>query len=399
MLAADLLKLAGSSIRAHRTRSVLTGLGIAVGIAAVVVLTSIGEGVHRFVLAEFTQFGTNLIVVTPGKTTTHGMSGAIISNVRPLALDDAWALKRIAGVEAVVPVLSGNALVEGGSRSRRSLVIGAGPAVPDVWQMKVGLGRFLPDDDPGAARAFAVLGATMYKELFPKGDSLGQRIRIGGDRYRVIGVMQPKGQLLGFDLDDTVYIPAGRALSMFNRESLMEINILYSRSADADQIAVDVSEMLEARHGREDFTITTQDQMLKVLGSVLNILTMAVGALGGISLLVGGVGILTIMTIAVHERRAEVGLLRAIGAGRGQILVLFLGEATFLAGLGGFAGLALGIGGAWTLGALVPALPIHVSWGYPAMAELLATFIGLAAGVLPARNASLLDPVEALHAE
>jgi len=380
-------------------RSLLTILGIAIGVAAVVLLTAIGEGIHRFVLAEFTQFGTNLIGVTPGKATTHGMSGAIISNVRPLALEDASAIEHIAGVEAVVPVVQGNALVEAGARSRRSMVIGSGPRVPEVWQMRIGLGRFLPNDDPRAARAFAVLGAMLHSELFPQGGALGQRIRIGGERFRVIGVMQPKGQLLGFDLDDTVYIPAGRALSMFNRDSLMEIDILYASTADGEQVTADASALLQARHGREDFTITTQDQMLEVLSSVLDVLTLAVGALGGISLLVGGVGILTIMTIAVQERRAEVGLLRAVGAGRGQVLSLFLGEATVLAGMGGLAGLGLGIGGAWTLGALVPSLPIHVPWGYAALAELLATFIGLAAGVVPARNASLLDPVEALRAE
>ncbi len=395
----DFIKLALSAIVTQRMRSFLTALGIAVGIGSVVLLTSIGEGVHRFVLAEFTQFGTNLIGIAPGKSTTIGLSGAVISNVRPLSLDDAQALKRLPQVRTVVPVVQGNAPVEVGKRSRRSSIFGVGADTPVAWQIRVALGRFLPDDDPRAARAFAVLGSTLRDALFANDNPLGQRIRIGGERYRVIGVMESKGQLLGFDLDDAVYIPAAKALAMFNRESLMEIDVLYATGSDADAVAKRARELLVARHGAEDFTLTTQEQMLEVLGSVLNILTIAVGALGGISLLVGAVGILTIMTIAVNERTAEIGLLRALGAGRAQILALFIAEAVVLAGIGGLAGLALGAGGAWLLGAAVPALPTHTPSTYVLLAEGLAALIGLVAGVLPARRAAGLEPVEALRAE
>lgn len=380
-------------------RSFLTALGIAVGIASVVLLTSVGEGVHKFVLSEFTQFGTNLIAVTPGKATTTGISGAIISNVRPLSMDDALALERIPRVLGVVPFVQGNAPVQFGKRNRRSYIFGVGPGVPTVWQIKVGIGRFLPDDDPRAARAVAVLGSKLRDELFGSENPLGRRIRIGGERYRVIGVMESKGQMLGFDLDDAVYIPAARALAMFDRESLMEIDLLYAAGSSADEIAKKIKGLLILRHGAEDFTITTQEQMLDVLGSVLNILTLAVGALGSISLLVGGVGILTIMTIGVNERTAEIGLLRAIGAGRRQILLLFLGEAVVLASIGGLAGLVIGAGGAWLLGTAVPALPTHTPWSYVVLAEIMAALIGLLAGVLPARHAANLDPIEALRAE
>jgi putative ABC transport system permease protein len=380
-------------------RSGLTALGIAVGIAAVVLLTSLGEGVHRFVLAEFTQFGTNLIGITPGKTSTTGFSGAVISNVRPLSLDDAIALKRLPRVVASIPVVQGNAAVEYGSRSRRTFVFGVGSAVPQVWQMRVAQGRFLPEDDPRVARAFAVLGSKVRTELFGSDNPLGRRIRIGSEHYRVLGVMESKGQMLGFDLDDAVFIPAARALALFNRDSLMEIDLLYAEGSRSSDVARRAREMLIDRHGSEDFTIITQDQMLEVLGSILNILTMAVGALGGISLLVGGVGILTIMTIAVNERKSEIGLLRALGAGRKQILSLFIGEAIVLASLGGLAGLVIGAGGAWLLGRIVPALPTHTSWSYVFLAEGLASLIGLLAGVLPARHAAGLDPIEALRAE
>ncbi|MFZ0612926.1 MAG: ABC transporter permease [Desulfobacterales bacterium] len=399
MTVADLIRLSLGAVFSHRMRSFLTALGITVGVAAVVLLTSLGEGVHRFVLSEFTQFGTNLIGITPGKTTTVGISGAIISNVRPMTIDDAEAVKQLPEVISAVPVVQGNAPVEFEKRSRRTYIFGVGPEAPAVWRIGVAAGRFLPPDDPRAPRALVVLGSKVREELFGTANPLGQRVRIGGERYRVVGVMESKGQMLGFDLDDAVYIPAARALSLFNRESLMEIDLLYAAGAEARKVAERARKLLIARHGSEDFTITTQEQMLEVLGSILNILTLAVGAVGGISLLVGGVGILTIMIIAVNDRTSEVGLLRALGAGRRQILALFIGEAVVLAGIGGLAGLVIGTGGAWLLGLLIPALPTHTPWSYVVLAELLAAAIGLAAGVLPAIRAANLDPIEALRAE
>ena len=399
MLFRDIIILALRSLADQRLRSLLTVLGIAVGIAAVVLLTSLGEGIHRFVLSEFTQFGTNLIGINPGRTSTVGISGAVVSNVRPLSLEDALALKRVSRVLAAVPVVQGNAAVEFGQRSRRSYIFGVNSSVPEVWRISVALGHFLPDDDPRSARPFAVLGSKVKTELFCRTNPIGQRIRIGGERYRVIGVMESKGQLLGFDLDDAVYIPTSRAMALFNLESLMEIDLLYAAGSNSREVARRAGELLIHRHGSEDFTIITQDQMLEVLGSVLEILTIAIGALGGISLMVGGVGILTIMTIAVRERTAEVGLLRALGAGRFQIMFIFASEATILGGLGGLAGLIVGAGGAWLLGLFVPALPTHTSWAYVALAEILAAAIGLLAGVLPARHAAGLDPITALRAE
>ena len=399
MLLRDSVHLALGSISHHRMRSFLTALGITVGIAAVVLLTAIGEGIHRFVLGEFTQFGTHIIGITPGKTTTHGLSGAVISNVRPLTLDDAQALRHLPQIEGAVPVVQGNAAVEAGSRSRRVTVYGAGHEAPKVWRFGVSQGQFLPDDDPNNARSLAVLGAKLNNELFGQENPLGKIIRVGGFRYRVIGVMEPKGQLLGFDLDDAIYLPAARVMEIFNQESLMEIDLLYSPHVSAETISNRAKGLLMARHGREDFTIVTQEQMLETLGSILDILTMAVAAIGGISLLVGGIGILTIMTITVNERTNEIGLLRAIGASRQQILLLFMGEAIVLGALGGFAGLIVGAGSAQVIHWLVPALPTHVSGFYIGLSELIAIVIGVSAGVAPARRAARLDPIEALRAE
>lgn len=399
MFIKDQFNLSLSAISARRLRSSLTALGIAVGITAVVLLTSMGEGLHRFVLAEFSQFGTNLIAITPGKTTTHGVSGAVMSNVRPLTLDDATVLNRLPQVVATVPVIQGNAAVEAGELQRRTTIFGVGAGVPEVWQFEVSLGQFLPPDDPQTARAFAVLGSTVREELFSNRSPLGEIVRIGGSRFRVVGVMESKGQMLGFDLDDAVYIPAVKSMALFNRESLMEIDVLYKKHLDADRVSEQIKQLLIARHGDEDFTIVTQEQMLEVLNSILGILTFAVGALGGISLIVGGVGILTIMTIAVKERTAEIGLLSALGAERHQILMLFLTEAMLLSALGGALGLLLALTIAEIIHLFVPAIPVHTPWHFVLMAEALAITVGLLAGVIPARQAAGMNPVDALRTE
>lgn len=399
MLFPDLIRLTTSSFLAYRMRSFLTGLGIAVGIAAVILLTSIGEGLHQFVLSEFSQFGTNLIAIQPGKKQTHGASAGMFGSVRPLSLEDAESLRRLPYIEYVNPSVQGNAEVRASGKTRRTTVYGVGHEMPQALRIYVRTGRFLPDEEPSQARAFVVLGAKVRRELFGDTNPLGSYLRVGGQRYRVIGVMEPKGSVLGLDLDDSVYIPAARALELFNRPGLMEIQATYRPGAELGRVEAGMRNMLTARHGREDFTVISQEKALEVLGSVLDVITFAVGALGGISLLVGGVGILTIMTMAVTERTAEIGLLRALGARKRQVLIMFLGEAILLSALGGLAGLALGIGIAQALHLVFPALPVHTPWLFAALAELSAITIGLAAGVVPAQRAARLDPVEALHAE
>lgn len=374
-------------------------LGIAVGIGAVVLLTAVGEGVRQFVLAEFTQFGTNIVAITPGKTSTFGVSGATISSVRHLTVDDAEALHRINEVEAVVPVIQGNARVEFGQRNRRTTIIGVGADMPQVWSMGVSVGQFLPDDAFASARAFAVLGSRMREELFGTSNPLGQRIRVGSDRFRVVGVMESKGQMLGFDLDDTVFIPIGKATEVFNREGLMEIDVTYHKDDSAEAVVAALRRLLLARHGQEDFTIKTQQQMLEVLDSILQLLTLGVAAIGAISLIVGAVGITTIMTIAVAERTSEVGLFRAIGAPRSEIRKLFLLESAILGGVGGIAGIVGAVALVQSVRFVLPDFPLNLVWHYSAVAFAVATMIGIVSGLAPAAKAARMDPVEALRAE
>jgi putative ABC transport system permease protein len=397
---ADKFGFAARSILAHRLRSSLTMLGILIGIASVILLTSIGEGTRTYILDEFTQFGTHIISVRPGKSTTTGMPGAVGATIRKLTNEDASALSHIVGIEAVAPLTAGMARVEAGERGRSVFVVGVTDKVSEVFSLQVRQGRFVPPMDLRRAAPLAVLAPTLKRELFGERNALGERVRIAGQRFLVIGIMEPKGNILGLDVDDRVYVPLASAQRMFNQEGLLEIHLHFSSHLTADALVPRIKEVLRQRHeGEEDFTIVTQAEMLGVLDRVLGIVSMAVGAIGGISLVVGAIGILTMMWISVNERTGEIGLLRALGATPGQVLTVFLIEAALLSLAGGALGIATGFGIARSLWLVAPGLPLRTPVSFIIAALVVSGLVGLASGVLPARRASALDPVEALRAE
>ena len=355
----DLLQFAGGAVWAHRLRSILSLFGIAIGVGAVVLLTAIGEGTRYFVLAQFTQFGTNILAINPGKTKTLGIPGILGGTTHKLTLEDADALTRIPGVEAIVPMAMGMGRVEAEGRGRSVNVFGVTAAMPAVWQFTIGQGEFLPGGDLNRASSVTVLGPKMKRELFGSRNPLGEIIRIAGYRFRVIGVMEPKGQILGFDLDDAVYVPVANAMRMFNLDELMEIDVAYQSAAMVDRVVEAVRNILMDRHhGTEDFSITTQAAMLESLDEIMRIVTLAAAGIAGISLVVGALGIVTIMWISVGERVSEIGLLRAMGAKPQQIFLVFIIEAVLLSVLGGILGLVLGIVGAYSLTLVLPGLPV-----------------------------------------
>ncbi|WPC06461.1 ABC transporter permease [Pseudomonas benzenivorans] len=394
----DGLKLTGSALLSRPLRSLLTLLGVAIGIAAVALLTAIGEGLRGYVQENFAQFGTRNLTIRPGRSQTAGLGG-LLGSVRPLSIADADALRRLPHVEAVVPIIQGHGDVQYGRLDRRIGILGSGHQMAQAWRFRLAMGEFLPEPRDGRSPPYVVLGHTLHEELFGDANPLGQRVRVGGMRFRVIGVMEEKGRLLGFDIDDIAYIPVDWAQRLFNRDGLAKINLVFNGGTRAVTLGERVRRVLIERHGVEDFSLTTQDDMLRSLDRILAILSLAIGALGGISLLVGAVGILTIMTTTVGERAAEIGLLRAIGATPRQVLGLFLGEALLLSLLGGVLGLLLMgmlLGG---LHLLVPGLPLSLQPLFLLLALLLAGLIGVLAGIAPARRAARLQPVEALHCE
>lgn len=396
----DLFRFAASSVLAHRLRSILTMLGIVIGIASVTLLTSVGQGTREYILSEFTQFGTNLLQINPGKTTTAGIPGAMGGTVRKLTLDEAAEISRLPGVERVVPVSFGQARVVAGERGRSVFVYGVTSDVPAVWKFDVAQGRFLPSGDPRRGAPVAVLGPTLARELFGDANALGARVRIGGRRFQVIGVMAPKGQMLGFDIDDSAYVPVSVAQQLFNQDELVEIDVLFSRAAESSVVVEDIRRLLKHRHdGEEDFTIMTQTEMLATADRILGIVSWAVSSIGAISLIVGAIGVLTIMWISVGERTGEIGLLKAIGATPSQVLLIFLVEALMLSVTGGAVGVAGGVGIATVIGFLFPGLPFSTPFAYVLAALITSLVVGLASGVLPALRATRLDPVDALRAE
>ncbi len=399
MNAADTFRFAFRSLTAHRLRTLLSASGIAIGMAAVILLTAIGDGIQRFVLSEFTQFGTNIVTITPGKINTHGGSLGAIGSARLLTIEDGIALKQSRYAQYTNASVVGNAEIRAQGRSRRVTAYGQGSDFADAFNMQVEIGQFLPQDDPRNPRAYAVLGAKVRTELFGDANPLGALLQIGGSRFRIIGVMSPKGNVLGFDLDDTVFIPTARALEVFNRQGVMEINFSYIPDISIDAVVSDIRRILVARHGREDFTVKPQQQMLSTLSTVLTVLKFAVAALGGISLVVGAIGMITLMHIAVSERVAEIGLLTALGATRARIRIIFLLESTVLSTLGGLTGLAVGAGIAWLLQLLISGLPVNIPWNYVAGALCISMLIGLMAGVVPAMRAAKLNPVDALRTD
>lgn len=396
----ELLRLALGAVLGHRLRSALTMLGILIGIASVILLTSIGEGTRRFVMAELLQFGTDVIFIRAGRITTTGPPTAILSTVRKLSIEDAEALRRVPGVERCVPILVGNARVEARGRGRSVFVIGVTADAPQAWKVRVGQGRFLPASDARRGAPIAVLGPRTKQELFGDANALGEHVRIGGQRFLVIGVMALKGTLLGLDLDDRAYIPVATAQQLFNLDELTEIHVQFATSAGVTKVSDGIRKALMARHrGEEDFTLISQTDMLAVFDRVLGVVSVGVTAIGGISLVVGAIGILTMMWISVNERTAEIGVALALGATPDHVMRLFLLEASLLSVVGGALGVATGMGLSAALRFAFPGFPVYTRPGYVAASIMMSLAVGLVSGVLPARRAAALDPVEALRAE
>lgn len=399
MRTADLLAFAVGAARGHRVRTALSMLAMAIGVAAVVTLTALGDGARRYVVREFSAIGSNLVIVLPGRTETGGINpGSFVSGTpRDLSIDDAQALQRAPAVQRVAPLAVGTSELSVAGKLREGMVVGTTAEYIEVRQSKLAQGQFLPPEDWNRGSMVMVIGAKLRAELFPNEAALGRFVRVGDRRFRVIGVLASTGSGLGMNTDELAIVPVSAAQAMFNTNTLFRI-LVEARNREAIEPAKrQVTQIIQQRHdGEQDVTVITQDAMLATFDRLLRTLTLGVAGIAAVSLGVAGILVMNVMLVSVSQRRSEIGLLKALGASGGTIRGAFLVEAALLSSAGALFGYALGLAGAALIRALYPVFPAYPpDWAVlAALSTALGT--GLLFGVLPARNAARLDPVTAL---
>lgn len=398
MQAEDLFKFSFRTIISYRLRTVLMLCAMAIGVASVVVLVSLGESARNFVLEQFSSMGTNLLIVLPGRSETTGGAPPLLGETpRDLTLDDALALTRSNLIRRVSPIVAGAAPVAYRQLEREVLVIGATAELYAMRKLSMEQGVFLPTTDPTRGGAVCVLGFKVKEELFGNRPALGEGIRIGGRRFRVTGILASKGVSMGDDMNDMVIIPVATAQAIFNTASLFRIVVEATSSENIEQARKTILATIAARHdGDDDITVITQDAILSTFDRIFTALTLAVGGIAAISLVVAGVLIMNVMLIAVSNRRAEIGLLKALGAPRRQIMQIFLMEAALLSLAGGLLGLLFASAGIAGAAQFFPDYKIVVAGWAPVAACGVSLATGLVFGVLPARRAAILEPAIAL---
>ena len=394
----DTVASAMRALTAHAARTWLTLAAMAFATAAVVVLSALGEGARHYVLDEFTQLGTHLLIIMPGRNETTGGAPPLLGETpRDLTLEDALALRRSRYVAQVAPIAVGAAEVSAGSLSREVTILGSTAAYIDIRRLAMTAGRFLPPGDPERGAPVAVIGQTLAEALFGSASPIGRRIRIGDRRFRVIGLLAAGGVSLGSNLADVAIIPVASAQALFDNPGLFRVLVQAGGRESLDAAAAAVRAIIRERHeGEDDVTVITQDALLGTFDRILGALTLAVAGIAAISLTVAGVLIMNVMLVSVSQRTAEVGLLKALGARQRDVLALFLAEALLLAAAGTAVGLALAYVGIWLFNVRFPAFQLVVPIWAPLAAALVSVGAGLVFGLLPARRAARLDPMRAL---
>ena len=395
----DLIRFARDAATGNPLRAGLLVLAMSIGVASVVILTALGDGARRYVMNEFSSLGSNLVIVLPGRSQTGGFSpgNAITNTTRDLTIDDAQALERASAVARVAPLAVGTSEISAEGKLREVLVAGTTSQYVELRKMAMAQGRFLAPGDWRRGNSEAVIGAKVRDELFGANPALGQLVRIGDRRVRIVGVLAAAGQGLSMNTDELVFVPVSLAQSMFNSNTLFRIMIeAHSREA-IDAAKAQITEIIKLRHeGELDVTVITQDAVLATFDRLLSALTLGVAGIAAISLAVAGILVMNVMLVSVTQRTAEIGLLKALGATGSGIRSVFLTEAVLLSFTGAVVGYVLGLLGAAMIRQLYPTFPAYPpDWAVLAgLGTALVT--GILFGVMPARRAAQLDPVQAL---
>jgi putative ABC transport system permease protein len=400
MRAVDVARLALQALHRYPLRTSMLLTAIAIGVAAVVLLTAVGEGARRYVTGQFASLGTQLLIVLPGRAETAGggIQGLLVGETaRELTLDDALAIERSTRVRQVTPLVPGSGTASWGARERDITLLGTSAPMLAIQHWTLASGRFLPPGDLDKAEPVCVLGATVARELFAGRSPLGEWLRIGDARCRVLGTLAEHGLAGGFEVDETVILPVATAQQIFNTSAVFRILVEASERDTVEAARRDIIAIVKARHaGEEDITVVTQDALVATFDTIFNMITAGLAAIAAISLVVAGVLIMNVMLVAVSQRTAEIGLLKAVGARNRQIVALFLTEAATLSLFGAVVGIAVGALGVWTMRVAFPVLDFAAPGWASASAVGVALVSGLVFGILPARRAARLDPVNAL---
>ena len=391
---AEAFRVALDALRANRLRSILTMLGVIIGVAAVVILVAIGSGAKAEVEKQVEGLGSNLILVVPGSLEIGGAPSA-----SRLELTDVELLGRAVGdASAVATTVQSGELVRVGDKEVFTTINGTNETVVNVFDRPIARGRYISAADVDTRRRVAVLGSSSARKLFGDVDPIGRQVTIAGVRFRIIGTFVDVGSTFGVDRNAEIHVPVTSAQRLFGVE---RIDALAVKAPTIDSIPAIQKRILDAlaeKYPGDKFSAVTQTQILGTIGQILGLLTLVLAAIAAISLLVGGVGVSNIMLVSVRERTREIGLRKALGARQRDILVQFLIEAVLLTSIGGLIGIALGVSASLAASALSP-LPAQISWWSPLLAFGVSAGVGIFFGVAPARRAGRLDPVVALRTE
>ena len=397
----ELFMTALDTLLANKLRAFLTTLGVIIGVLSVILLVSLGEGARTYLGETFAGMGSNLLQVSPGRRETKGFGSPPVGTVHKLTREDELALKhRGYAIDGVTGVVNGGGTIRYLNRRRDTFVLGVGARFDEIRQMRVDQGRFFAEEDIDAHRRFVVLGRTVVAELFGEENPLGKVIKVADGEFRIIGIMEHKGNTLGFDLDDLVLVPSTTAMDLFAVDGLTNLLVRARDKANVEPAVEEITSILRRRHNEVvDFTVVSQDDMLATVNGIMATMSLVLIAIASISLVVGGIGIANIMLVSVRERTREIGVRRAVGAKKHHILLQFLLESVVISLLGGLIGLSLGALIIFVARLAVPDLPISLSVNIVLTAVGFSAAVGVLSGVVPAQRASNLDPVEALRYE